>query len=241
MAARTLTAAEIAAIGPPQISPSRSGLLVEATAAWQPVRLALHGRALSRSPRGDGRAAIALPGWRASDVTTIPIRRYLNALGHDTRGWGRGTNRGDVEALRDAMIPQVEALAATTGRSVNLIGWSLGGVIAREIARTAPQAVHRVVTYGSPVIGGPTFTVGASAFGQAECERIAALQELTDRTDPIATPITSVFTRRDTIVDWRACIDRTSLNVTMIEVDSTHVGLGLDPDVWMVAARALAA
>ncbi len=240
MAAHVLTPADIAAIGAPAPMPNRSGLVREAAAVMQPIRLVINGLALARAPRGNGRAAIALPGWKASDVSTMLIRQYLHALGHDSRGWGLGTNRGDVEALRDQMITRVRSAAESTGRAVNLVGWSLGGVVAREVARDAPDVVHRVVTYGSPVIGGPTFTVGAKTFGLAECERIAELQEFTDRTNPVVRPLTSVFTRRDTIVDWRACIDRTSLDVTMIEVDSTHVGLGVDPDVWLVAAKALA-
>jgi len=104
----------------------------------------------------------------------------------------------------------------------------------------APEYVHHVVTYGSPILGGPTHTVGAGTMGAAECERITKLQQELDANDPILTPITAVFTRNDNIVDWRACIDPSSPNVTMIEVQPTHIGMGIDPDVWLIAARACA-
>lgn len=240
MPARTLTRQEASSFDPPQAAPERAQLIGEAATAVQPLRLALQSPRLLTAPRGNGRVGMAIPGWRSDDLAMAPIRHYLNRLGHDVRGWTHGTNMGQVEALRDLLVPQVAELAESSGRSVNLIGWSLGGVIAREIAREIPDAVHHVVTYGSPIIGGPTFTVGAAAFGQAECERITALQTEMDRVNPIRTPITAMFTKRDNIVDWRACIDSFSPNVTMVEVGSTHIGLGIDPDVWLTAAKALA-
>lgn len=240
MAAHTLSTEDIDEITAPQGPPSRRGLFGELATALQPLRLAAKSSRLATAPRGDGRAAVVLPGWRAPESSTLPIRAYLGKLGHNAQSWGLGVNLGNVEGTRDRMVPRIQALAEVTGRPVNLIGWSLGGVVAREVARTIPESVHRVVTYGSPILGGPTHTVGAANFGADECERITELQEHLDLIDPIRTPITAAFTRNDNIVDWRACIDRSSLDVTMVEVQSTHVGLGIDPDVWLVAANALA-
>ena len=240
MAARTLSADELDEIGGPVGPPVRAGLIGEVGTVFQPVRLALGAPALRRAPRGDGRITLVLPGWKAPEISTAPIRAYLGALGHDARGWGLGVNHGEVEAKRDEMVDRVTRLASDAGRPVNLVGWSLGGVVAREVARTVPDAVRRVVTYGSPVLGGPTHTVGWEAFGEEECRRIRQLQELLDERDPIRTPITSIFTRNDSVVDWRACIDRSSPDVTTYEVGSTHVGLGVDPDVWSIVAGALA-
>ena len=236
----TLNPEQLAEIGPPVGAPTRAGLVGELGTVLQPTRLLLRSKALRSAPRGDGRISVFLPGWKAPEATTLPIRGYLRSLDHDTRSWGLGTNHGDVEALRDQMIPLVERLAESSGRPVNLVGWSLGGVISREIARSVPDAVRRVITYGTPVIDGPRYTAGASSYEAAELERISELQGNLDITQPIATPITAIFTRKDSVVDWRACIDRTSLDVTSIEVGSTHVGLGIDPDVWLAAALALA-
>ena len=240
MTARTLSLADLEDITAPEGPPSRTGLFGELGTALQPLRLAAKSARLAAAPRGDGRTAVVLPGWRAPESSTLPIRAYLNKLGHNAQSWGLGVNLGDVEGTRDRLAPRIEALAEVTGRPVNLLGWSLGGVVAREVARVLPDSVHRIVTYGSPILGGPTHTIGAANFGVDECERITELQEHLDRIDPIRTPVTAAFTRNDNIVDWRACIDRSSLDVTMVEVQSTHVGLGIDPDVWLVAANALA-
>lgn len=234
-----LTSAQLADIDSPVGPPSRVGIVGELGTVLQPARLLIGGSKLRRAPRGDGRISVFLPGWKAPEVSTFPLRGYLKSLGHDARSWGLGTNQGNVEAKRDEMLSIVEELAATSGRPVNLIGWSLGGVVAREIARTLADSVHRLVTYGSPIVGGPSYTAGWATYPAEERARISALQQHLDATNPIATPTTSIFTRNDTVVDWRACIDRSSLDVTTVEVGSTHVGLGLDPDVWYVVAHAL--
>jgi len=237
---QVLTTEELSAIGAPLGSPRRAGLIGEIGTIFQPGRLALFAPRLRRAPRGDGRISVFFPGWKAPDATTLPMRGYLRTLGHDVRGWGLGTNQGAVEALRDTMIPKITDLAESSGRPVNVVGWSLGGLIAREVARNVPDSVHRVVTYGTPVLGGPRFTAGAFTYADEEIDRIQELQEHLDTNEPITVPITAIFTRKDSVVDWRACIDRTSLDVTTFEVGSTHVGLGIDPDVWLAAANALA-
>ena len=171
----------------------------------------------------------------------LPIRRYLSGRGHRGLDWGLGVNGDDVEATRDAFLLQLEArVASAGGRSANLVGWSLGGVIAREAARERPDLVNRVVIFGSPVIGGPSHTPMASRYGAAECERVATLAVSYDVERPVSRPLLSVFTRRDNVVDWRACIDRYTPEAQHLEVSSTHIGLGLDPDVWVAAARFLA-
>jgi hypothetical protein len=120
-----------------------------------------------------------------------------------------------------------------------LVGWSLGGVVAREVARAIPERVSCVVTFGSPVVGGPTHTIAAATYGDAECRRVTELGRQLDADDPIGVPITAIFTRRDRVVDWRACVDHASPRVTHVEVGSTHMSLGIDPDVWWAVAEAL--
>lgn len=240
MPARQLTESDLATITAPSGPPARSRLAGEIGAILEPARLALNAPRLAKGPRGNGRRAVLIPGWRAPEASMVPIGGYLRRLGHRPAPWGLGTNDADVEETRDRMVDRVPELVERNGGPINLVGWSLGGVIAREIARTLPESIHRVITYGTPVLGGPTHTVGAANAGAAECARITALQEHLDATDPISVPITALFTRHDGAVDWRACIDRSSLDVTMLEVRSTHVGLGIDPDVWVAVAEALA-
>ena len=207
----------------------------------QPARLLVRAPQLARSPRGNGGPVIDIPGWKAPEASMAPLRSYLRRLGHDARGWGLGVNTGDPERDSEILAAQVVAQHEQTGRKVALVGWSLGGVIARETARTVPHAVSRVITYGTPAVGGPTYTLGAQAFGRAESQRIRAMITDLDRQNPISVPITAIFTRRDRVVSWPACIDRTSPDVEHVEVRSTHAGMGLDPDVWQVVADRLAA
>jgi hypothetical protein len=100
-------------------------------------------------------------------------------------------------------------------------------------------AVAHVVTYGTPAVGGPTYTLGAREWGAEVCARDAAAAAQRDATDPIRVPITAVLSRRDRVVAWPACVDRTSLDVVHVEVGSSHLGMGLDPHVWATVAAAV--
>jgi pimeloyl-ACP methyl ester carboxylesterase len=229
---------DVAGFAPPAGPPALATRALEVRAVLQVARLLRAAPWLAGAPRGSGTVVVDLPGWRAPEASGAPLRAYLRALGYDARPWGLGTNGGaparDAERL-------AERLAATHGDApVALVGWSLGGVVAREIARAEPDRVSHVVTYGTPVVGGPTYTFAATAYGERASRRAAQLAARLDADRPIRVPITAIFTRRDGVVDWRACIDRTSPHVRHVEVGSTHLGLGLDPDVWWTVAQALA-
>jgi dienelactone hydrolase len=233
-----VTGAPVSTQPPSARPPARAGV-AEIVGLAAALRIPAAVRRLAGVPRGDGHVVIDLPGWKAPEASGAPLRHYLRALGYDARPWGLGVNQGDPE--RDAALlgPAVLRLADQHG-PVSLVGWSLGGVVAREVAREHPRAVRRLVTYGTPIIGGPTYTVGADAYGTHESFRIARLTDELDRTRPITVPVTAVYTRRDGVVAWQACLDHASLSVEHVEVASTHVGLGVDPDVWEVVARRLA-
>jgi alpha/beta superfamily hydrolase len=221
--------------------PSRAAALGDPIgAAFEPGLLALNGPRLALQPRGDGRAVYVLPGFGASDTSTLPIRGYLRALGYDARGWNLGRNTGEVGRYAASMIERVERRVARSGRPVPLVGWSLGGVVAREVARERPDLVEQVITFGSPVVGGPRYTrVGAAiearGFDLEEIDAVIAERE----TRPITVPITAIHTKRDGVVSWRACVDRRSPNVQNIEVRTTHFGLGIHHEVFAIVARAL--
>ena len=229
------------AAAPPSGPPGGLIRTAELTAPWQFARLLLKTPSLRQAPRGKGEPVIDVPGWRAPERSGAPLRSYLRWLGYDSMPWGLGTNHGNPESDAEKLTRSVLAIAESTGKPVALVGWSLGGVIAREVARHEPGAVSRVVTYGTPVIGGPTHTIGASSYDAEESERITRMIEEVETENPIMVPVTAIYTKRDGIVDWRACIDRHSLEVEHIEVASTHLGLGIDPDVWRIIAARLAA
>lgn len=222
--------------------PPRSRAFNETLSWLEFPRLLFNAPALMRAPRGDGGRVIVFPGFGAGDGSTALLRQYLTSLGHDVSGWNLGRNLGDVlqsvYSLTDAVREESHQISAP----VTLIGWSLGGYLAREVARELPTGVKQVITLGSPVIGGPKYTQVASVFAERgeDLDEIERLIESRERV-PITTPVTALYSRFDGIVSWEACIDHKSPNVEHIEVTTTHIGLGFSSDVYRIIATRLAA
>jgi pimeloyl-ACP methyl ester carboxylesterase len=222
-------------------APAPAALLGEIATVFELPRLLLRAAQLLRLDAGVGGPVLVLPGFGADDASTSVLRAFLRRIGFDARGWGLGRNGGDVEALLEPVRGAVHRLADQTGGPVQLVGWSLGGVLARETARDAPHAVRQVITLGTPVVGGPKYTsVGARyaalGFDLDALEAAVAARHC----QPIAAPVTAVYSRADGIVAWRACIDPWTPDVEHVEVGSTHIGLGIDPDVYRIVAERLA-
>ena len=113
---------------------------------------------LLRAPRGDKHPVMVLPGFLASDISTRPLRTYLNIKGYQANGWGLGRNLGTEivggsNLVSDALLNQVINLYESHHRKVSLVGWSLGGILAREISRVIPDCVRQVISLGSPFNG----------------------------------------------------------------------------------------
>jgi Alpha/beta hydrolase family len=231
---------DVSRLGIPTGPPPGLTRLGEATAAVQFSRLLAAAPRLARVPRGDGSIVIDLPGWRAPEESGAPIRAFLRRIGWRTYGWGLHANNRDVRSSIGSMERRVSELCESSGRPVALVGWSLGGVIAREVARRRPEQVRHVVTFGSPIVAGPAFTVFSGLYNPADSNRIRSLSESLDRRTPIKVPLTVIYSRRDGVVAWQACIDRVSPHAEHFEVTSPHLGLGIDPDVWEIVARRLA-
>jgi pimeloyl-ACP methyl ester carboxylesterase len=199
---------------------------------WAPSWLAMKSRRATRP-----RTAILLPGFGAGPGSMRVMESFLRRRGHRTRDWGLGLNTGDARQLRSKLTRIVGESLAAHGEPVVLVGWSLGGYIAREYAREHPGEVRRVITLGSPVIGGPRYTATAGWYRSqghdlAEMERAVADRYAT----PLRVPVTAIYSKRDGVVAWQACIDRWSPDVRHIEVSETHVGLGFAPRVLAIVA-----
>lgn len=225
---------------PPPFAMGFPNLAVEWRLTREALRLGISLPRFALAPRGTGKPVLLLPGFKAPQASMEPLRRLLRAKGHGAGHWGEGTNQGDVEAYIERLKPRLTKLSLEHDAQVALVGWSLGGVIARELARECPQLVSTVITYGSPVIGGPMFTAAAGSYSASERRRIELLSKERNEANPILTPISIVFSRNDTIVSWPACIDRCSPNATHYEVDSTHFSMGIDPTVWSIVLEQLA-
>ena len=195
---------------------------------------------LRSSPRGDGKPALLITGFGGTDPTLYPLREFLRRLGHDARSAQLGRISDDVEALYPRVVDRCRELAAAAGRPVAVVGWSIGGVLAREAARDEPLAIDRVVTFGTPVEGGPSYTALADLYTE---ERLAEIRARVDERaeTPIDVPVTAIWSRNDGVVNPRACIDRRTPDVEHVEVRASHVGMGFDHDVWTTVADRLAA
>lgn len=195
-------------------------------------------------PRGDGRPVIVYPGLGGSGRATASLRRTLARIGWDAHDWEGGLNRGPrggFDAYLDRLAVQIERLADSSGRAPNLVGWSLGGVYARELARRMPRSVHRVVTLGTPVRGGPESTRAGSLYRllSGEPARVdAAMRARLERA--LHVPHASVWSRADGVVAWRTCVvdGPRATNVEVANV--SHFGLVAHPAAVRGLAHALA-
>ena len=191
------------------------------------------------APRGDGHPVLVLPGFLAGDYTTAPLRRFLRHLCYDARGWKLGTNLGPNDELLQQLRDRVDHLYERHGRALSLVGWSLGGIYARELARANPDKVRNVVTLGSPFRDiSATHVVhlirpGGRPLHEAEEIRAYLAQ-------PIPVPTTSVYSKTDGIVHWQSCIQDEAHEAENVEVHCSHTGMGFHPEALRVVADRLA-
>jgi pimeloyl-ACP methyl ester carboxylesterase len=195
---------------------------------------------LMRAPRGDGHPVLALPGFLASDLSMAPMRRYLKELGYDGYAWEMGRNTGGIARLRAALRDRLAEVHAATGRKVSIVGWSLGGVYARDLALQAPDMVRSVITLGSPFANDVRATNATRLYEALSGEAVEDNSELRLAiAGDLPVPATSIYSRTDGIVNWRTCLLRASDRSENIEVHlASHVGLGVNAAaLWAVADR----
>ncbi|MEM9704589.1 MAG: alpha/beta hydrolase [Pseudomonadota bacterium] len=203
---------------------------------------------LSLAPDGDGHPVLVCPPFLASDVSTSFLRQYLRTKNYYVYRWKLGRNLGpqilgpDQVKLRDRIVEIYEK----THRRVSLIGWSLGGVLARELAKQHPDMVRQVITLGSP-IGGKmsgvssnlrkffSYVSGTPDDGEALSDIVAQLH-----VPPEGVPSTAIFSRTDGVVSWRNCIEYPADFTDNIEIYGSHCGLGLNPSAYFAIADRLA-
>jgi pimeloyl-ACP methyl ester carboxylesterase len=218
--------------------PSRTLLALEARGLLDIPALLPSAPFLAAAPRGTPHAVMVLPGWGADDRSTFAIRRFASMLGYDAHGWGRGRNVRPAQADLPAIVRRVEELHVASKRPVSLIGWSRGGMMAREIAREIPEAVRLVITLGSPFNAPHASNVGAFSRGSAGDNRAIDPARYAHYGRPIPVPATSIYSRADGVVAWQACLEEESATSENIEVRTTHLGLGFHaPALWVIADR----
>ncbi len=217
---------------------------LEARAAVEYPLWALTRPLLNMLPQGDGHPVLVLPGFTAADRSTVPLRALLRKLGYRTYGWKLGANLGPTPYIVDGMRRRVEdILEREERRSISIVGWSLGGIFGRELARDYPTDVRQVVTLGSPIRMVPGDRSAASAVWDSLSDlHDPEAIELMSRADrpPLPVPTTSIYTRSDGIVHWRTCLETKGPISENIEVYGSHCGLGFNPASAVAVADRLA-
>lgn len=192
-------------------------------------------------PKGDGHPVLFLPGFMASDFSTRPMRRLFRDLGYRVSGWELGRNV-TVNAEREAeMQALLREYSASHERKVSIVGWSLGGVFAREIAKAHPECVRQVISLGSPISGKIVQDPVDEAYRSVNGEPSASERQRT-RTLSEAPPVptTSIYSKTDAIVAWRRSVQKNGHQTENIEVPASHLGLGVNPLVMYAIADRLA-
>ena len=223
--------------------PGRLATLLELRAPLDWASLLYRAPQLALAPKGDGRPVMLIPGYGTDERSMRPLGHYLEFLGYDVYDWAQGRNRGDVENDIQRVGKRTSAIHDACGSvPVTLIGWSLGGVSAREAARLFEPYVREVITLGTPIIGGPKYTsVGRRFAEMANLDLDAFELEVHQRnTIGIKQPVTSIYSKTDGVVSWRASVDSYNPQAKNIEVNSSHFGLGANGKVWHLIANVLA-
>ncbi|MFT4187254.1 MAG: alpha/beta hydrolase [Aeromicrobium sp.] len=228
----------------PSLRPGPVGLACEI--AGLPLtfaRLAIGVGELARqSPRGDGHTVLVLPGLTATDHTTIPMRRFLESLGYRTSGWNLGWNLGispEGEKKLEALIEELAAEAPIT-----LVGWSLGGVFAREAARRRPELVRDVVTMGTPIRGraGTEWIVRWYRLLNPSAADDLTPEGAERHAQPLPMPTTAIYSPKDGVLsgwDCRVRDEDEGPDARNVRVDAAHLGMGFDLRVLKALAEAL--
>jgi pimeloyl-ACP methyl ester carboxylesterase len=223
-------------------APSKLLLLAEGRALFEIGFGLAVAPALRLAPKGDGHTVLVLPGFMASDRSTAHLRDVLKKLGHNATGWDMGRNLGGVGRMRSALKEKLAHLHKESGRAVSLVGWSLGGVLARDLALAMPGHVRQVITLGSPFNG----DIGANnvkrLYEQVAREQIPARispASLARLAGDLGIPATAIYSRTDGVVNWKTCLLTPNHHAENIEIiGASHMGLGFHPAaLWAVADR----
>ena len=213
-------------------------MLLEGRAPWEFAALLAATPWLRKLPRGDAHPVLVFPGLGANDVTTAPLRRLLDTLGYVTHPWGQGFNFGPRKDVLKRCNAAVRGLFERHRQPVSLVGWSLGGLYAREMAKELPEHTRCVITLGTPFTGHPRGTNAWRFFELVSGQSVHDEAMLAQLRAPPPVPTTSIYSRSDGIVSWRCSVNAPGPQVENIEVHASHVGMGLNPmAIYAVADR----
>jgi len=196
----------------------------------------------NKSAVGDGHPVLVLPGFMASDKSTAALRRFIEKKGYNAIAWELGRNRGEVEIL-DLLFLKLEEIYEETGQKISIVGWSLGGVLARQLAKGKPHLVRQVITLGSPFrdIAAPnnaSWIYNLISGGKRVVDLDPEL--LNDLPKPAPVPTTAIYSKEDGVVAWEVCIEDKETHIHQnIQVRGSHIGLGFNTAVLKIIENRL--
>jgi pimeloyl-ACP methyl ester carboxylesterase len=216
-----------------------------------PLRLALEVRApwelgaglvaqplLTLAPKGDGHPVLVLPLMFGTDFNTLPLRRFLSGRGYAVSAWGQGINLGPRAGVFEACRERLAELYGERNQRVTLVGWSLGGLFARALALAAPGEVRQVICLGTPLGGDPRPAAMWRAYERLTGDPMGLPPALGDLHGSLPVPATSIYSKSDGIVHWELSREPDGPQAENIEVESSHLGLGVHPlTLYAVADR----
>jgi pimeloyl-ACP methyl ester carboxylesterase len=221
-------------------APSALMLAMESRAPWELGATLAAWPLLRSAPTGDGHPVIVFPGLGAGDFSTVPLRNYLSAHGYQTHGWDLGFNLGPRAGVLEKSLERVADIHRRSGRTVSLIGWSLGGIYAREFAKVLPDHVRSVITLGTPFAGDPKATNAWRLYEFASGHKLDDPAMLAQIAKAPPVPTTSILSRSDGVVAWPLSMQKNARYTENIEVMASHVGLGFNPTAFYAVADRLA-
>jgi alpha/beta superfamily hydrolase len=187
--------------------------------------------------KGDGHPVMILPGFMSTKVSTSVLRNHLTKLGYQVHDWGMGRNLGKVEYM-PIVIEMLEVIYQKTGHPISLIGWSLGGIFARQLAKERPDLIRQVITLGSPFAdvthpNNVEWIYSMISGGKTAKDLNKDLLENLPLPAPV--PTTAIYSKEDGVVPWRACLElqEDALHQN-IQVRGSHIGMGVNPTVLAI-------
>jgi len=221
-------------------APNAFLMLLEGRAPWEYAALLAAKPWLRKLPAGDGHPVLVFPGLGAHDFTTLPLRHFLEERGYVPYPWKQGFNLGPRDGVLEGCRNQLELIHQRHQRPMSLIGWSLGGVYARELAKEMPDRVRCVITLGTPFTGHPRATNAWRFYELMSGKSVEdeAVIEQVREAPPV--PTTSIYSRTDGIVAWQCSVNEEGPLAENVALHASHVGMGMNPLAMYVIADRLA-
>ncbi len=228
------------------LAPSRWRAIAELPRAGFAVALLpFHIARLRAARRGDGSPVLVIPGFATTDRSTYILRRYLSWLGYEVHGWALGRNLGakTIGLRNEELLARLDHIHGQYDRKITLIGWSMGGIMARMIAREKPEKVRQIISLGAPFAGNPFANTAWRLYermsGHSLSHPIARAQIAESKLPPPVRSV-SLFSKSDGVVAWQSCLEPDHPHTLNIEVQSAHCGFGFSPAVLRTVADQLA-